>query len=173
MEIVIEEPLTEKLSFEWSAIASVPSDISVRLTVPGAGLEIVGVFKGRNNANLPIAIGIHHEAPDTKSRVTLRGILKDQSSADIKITAFLQKGASGADAAIDAKALLLSEDAKAELRPYLEIDEQEVKATHATFVGPLDEEELFYVRSRGLSEEEARKILVDGFLAPVLSSAHA
>jgi len=86
--------------------------------------------------------------------------------------AVLQRGARGADAAINAKALLLSEDAKAQLMPYLEIDEQEVKATHATFVGPLDEEELFYARSRGLNEQEAQKLLIDGFLAPVLSSSH-
>ena len=50
----------------------------------------------------------------------------------------------------------MSEDAKAQLMPYLEIDEQEVKATHTTFVGPLDEEELFYARSRGLTEKEAK-----------------
>ena len=84
----------------------------------------------------------------------------------------MQKGARGADAAINAKALLLSEDAKAQLMPYLEIDEQEVKATHRTFVGPLEEEELFYTRSRGVNEQEAKKLLIDGFLAPVLSSPY-
>ena|SRR3989344_5731473 len=172
MEIIITQPYTKKLAFHWGDTTPTPSDISIRLTVPGAGAQISGIFKGKNNNNVSVVIGIRHEAPGTKSRVVLRGLLHDHATADVKIMAVLQRGARGADAAINAKALLLSEDAKAQLMPYLEIDEQEVKATHATFVGPLDEEELFYARSRGLNEQEAQKLLIDGFLAPVLSSSH-
>ena len=172
MEIIISQSCIEKLEFHWDITTLMPSDISIRLTVPGAGVQISGIFKGEGNNHVPIVIGIYHEAPGTESRVVLRGLVCDRATANVKITAVLQKGARGADAAINAKALLLSKDAKAQLMPYLEIDEQEVKATHATFVGPLDEEELFYARSRGLNEQEAQKLLIDGFLAPVLSSSH-
>jgi len=172
MEIIISQPYIKKLTFYWDGTNSPSSNILIRLTVPGAGVHISGIFRGEKNNNVSLVIGIRHEASSTQSRVVLRGLLCDRATADVKITAVLQKGARGADAAIDAKALLLSEDAKAQLMPYLEIDEQEVKATHRTFVGPLEEEELFYTRSRGVNEQEAKKLLIDGFLAPVLSSPY-
>src|SRR3989338_106418 len=112
MEIIISQPYIKKLTFYWDGTNSPSSNILIRLTVPGAGVHISGIFRGEKNNNVSLVIGIRHEASSTQSRVVLRGLLCDRATADVKITAVSQKGARGADAAIDAKALLLSRRCK-------------------------------------------------------------
>ncbi|OHA48123.1 MAG: hypothetical protein A2806_00595 [Candidatus Terrybacteria bacterium RIFCSPHIGHO2_01_FULL_48_17] len=162
MEIVIRRPQTQKLKYQWRGRKA--HNIIIRLVAAKAGVELSGTFIAKKNDSLPISISIHHEAPETKSRIFVRGIAQDRSVVSFRANARLKKGARKADAAINAKALLLSQNARCELQPDLEIDEQEVRATHTTFVGPLDEEEIFYLQSRGVSEEKAKELLIKGFL---------
>ena len=79
----------------------------------------------------------------------------------------IKKGAKNTDTFFREDALLLSDTAKAEAIPSLEIDENEVKAGHASTVGPVDEEQLFYLTSRGITRKEAESLVVRGFLFPV------
>ena len=68
--------------------------------------------------------------------------------------------------------LLLSPDAEADSIPNLEIDNNEVRCTHGAAIGPVDEEKLFYLRSRGLGEELAKKKIVEGFFEPMIQRVH-
>ena len=81
----------------------------------------------------------------------------------------IRKGAKNTDTFFREDALLLSDTAKAEASPSLEIDENEVKAGHASTVGPVDEEQLFFLMSRGIIQKQARKLIVKGYFAGIMS----
>lgn len=166
-EITVTERGARKLDYLWGSGNNAPRTILVRLVVAGAELVLRGFFFTRAQEELAVRIEVRHEAPQTKSRVVLRGIAKDASFARVHEVAILQKGARGAEAHVEAKAILGSDQARAELEPYLEIDEDEVRATHSAWVGPLEEDERFYLMSRGLSSAKADALLLAAFLAPV------
>ncbi|OHA53470.1 MAG: hypothetical protein A2991_01365 [Candidatus Terrybacteria bacterium RIFCSPLOWO2_01_FULL_58_14] len=166
-EITVIEREVRKLDYLWDSGNSAPRAILVRLVAAGAEVALRGFFFTRAREELAVRIEVRHEAPQTKSRVVLRGIAKDASSARIHEVAILQKGAKGAEAHVEAKAILTSDQARAELEPYLEIDEDEVRATHSAWVGPLEEDERFYLMSRGFSPAKADALLLAAFLAPV------
>ena len=163
-EIVVHVPHQKKLALNWGSGFQSPRNLRVRLVAPGAGIVLSGRFKAQHSEMLALVIEVMHEAPETKSRIVVRGLAKDRAQVNFHANARLLKGAKRADASIDARALLLSDEARCELQPDLEIDEQEVRATHSTFVGPLDEEEIFYLQSRGVPEEKAKELLIAGFL---------
>ncbi|OHA47136.1 MAG: hypothetical protein A3A80_00920 [Candidatus Terrybacteria bacterium RIFCSPLOWO2_01_FULL_44_24] len=147
-----------------------PAKISQVLKKKGESVEILGVFIGQGDEKRNLNVEVQHAADNTKSRVIVRGILSDKANIDFRGNVKIDKGARGSDAHLEAKAILLSEQARGRLEPYLEIDENDVRATHATYAGPLDENEIFYVRSRGLSQSEAQKLLVEGFLKIVVKN---
>lgn len=133
-------------------------------------LDLRGAFFARGKESLPLRIEVVHEAPRTKSNIILRGLVEDQAYAEVHAFAILKKGAKGAQTHVEAKALLRSEHARAKLEPYLEIDEDDVRVTHAASVKPLEEEEIFYLMSRGLSRVSAEELLLKSFFSPVAAA---
>jgi Fe-S cluster assembly scaffold protein SufB len=144
--------------------------LRIRLLNEGAEVELFGAFVVCAENALSLRIEVLHEAPKTKSRIVLRGLVAEQGIARVHEIATIRKGAAGAETHVEAKAILLSEQAKAELEPYLEIEEDEVRATHSASVRPLEEEEIFYLTTRGLSRAAAQRLLIEAFFRPV---AHA
>lgn len=143
---------------------------SVMLVGEGSAYEEHNVFYGTGQQGFGIASTVTNDAPRTKAAVLMHGVLDHNARSSCTATMRIAKGAQGAESRLAQHVLLLSKDAKAENFPYLEIEENDVSAGHAATVRPLDEEQLFYLRSRGIPENEARRILLMAFLTPFLSA---
>ncbi|MFH1145460.1 MAG: SufD family Fe-S cluster assembly protein [bacterium] len=137
--------------------------LTVRLVGRKSRAEIVMPMVIKEDKQLTALITVMHEAPETYARVAVKAAIYAKGSLSLDGRLVIRKEAKGGDSYLLAKALLLSADAMAELKPYLEIATDDVKASHGASVGRLDEEQLFYLRSRGLEKEEAERILLAGF----------
>lgn len=146
------------------------NEITVDVTLAGRGaqLKLLGLFLQHNHQNVTFKVNVVHKAPDTISRVDIRAVLYGHASFDNDGMIRIDRGAKKADGFYNSKVLLF-DDAKGRSVPSLEIDENELKAGHASSVGRPSEQELFYLRSRGLSKEAAEKLIVSGFFAPILA----
>ena len=126
-------------------------------------------FLGHGSESFTSNTTVVHVAPKTTSRTLLRGVLRDASRAYVRGMVKIEPGAKGSQAGFEARALMLSKHCRAECVPDLEIAENDVLgATHAASVAPVDEEQLFYLMSRGLTEAEASTMIVNGFVEPLI-----
>ncbi len=110
-----------------------------------------------------------HNAPDSTGSTQARGVLKGESQSIFKGMIKIVNAAKNSKSYLAHHAMLLERTAKSDGIPSLEIDNNEVRATHSASVAQIDEEQLFYLMARGLSPDEARKMVVLGFFEPVLS----
>lgn len=153
--------------FIWINGEETVIDVNIQLVKEGGDVHIVGIFLGSGNHQVTFNTTVLHKAPKTKSRTTIRGVFYDHAGINNDGMITIQKGAKGADGYFASK-ILLFDDAKGRSVPSLEIDENDLKAGHASTVGRPDDNQLFYLRSRGLSEKEAEKLIVTGFFDPVI-----
>ncbi|MDO8486767.1 MAG: SufD family Fe-S cluster assembly protein [Candidatus Curtissbacteria bacterium] len=114
-----------------------------------------------------LEIYITHAAPNTKSNVNVRAVLRGKSTFAFKGNVKIEKGAKGADAYLRSDALLFDDAKMGDDTPALEILEPDVKAGHAATIGKVDEEMIFYLMSRGLSRDSAEKLIIQGFIGPM------
>ena len=108
---------------------------------------------------------MHHLAPNTNSVQKWRGVLDEESQSNFHGLINIAHGAKKSDGRQEHKAIILSEKAKVNAKPYLEIYEKEVKCSHGASVGKLDENAMFYLRSRGIILPEAKQIMITSFLS--------
>jgi Fe-S cluster assembly protein SufD len=108
-----------------------------------------------------------HRSPNTRSDLLFKAALDDQSHASYTGVIVIDRGAQRSDAYQANRNLLLNEGARADTEPMLEIEADDVRCTHGATVGPIDEEQLFYARSRGLQVDAASRLIVEGFFAEV------
>ncbi|KKR29744.1 MAG: SufBD protein [Candidatus Woesebacteria bacterium GW2011_GWA1_39_8] len=144
-------------------------EYDIKLAGRGAEVTLLMLLFGDGNKNLATNINVLHDAPDTKSRVVVKGALNDASHVDFEGLVKIEPGAKHANAWLAAHLLLLSEQAGGRAVPKLEITENDVKAGHASTVGKVNDMELFYLMSRGLSKEASTGLIVQGFLESLLS----
>jgi Fe-S cluster assembly protein SufD len=109
-----------------------------------------------------------HLAPHTTSNLLLKSAVKGYSQSIFAGLVRMPREAQQSDAFQEARALLLSEHAKADAIPKLEIVASDVRCTHAGAIGQVDAEQKFYLMSRGITEEEAEHLIVTGFFEPAL-----
>ncbi|HWG66271.1 MAG TPA: Fe-S cluster assembly protein SufD [Rhodanobacteraceae bacterium] len=124
------------------------------------------VLHGRQHADMEVLVT--HRGRDSASNAVWRGVADGRARGVVHGRILVQPGADGADGSFYNKNLLLSPDAEIDTRPALEIYADEVKANHGATVGQLDEKVLFYLRSRGIPLEAARRILVRAFCSVAL-----
>lgn len=113
-------------------------------------------------------VTVEHQVPNSTSRQLFKSIVDDQTRAEFDGTIVVYPNASGTDAEQLNKNLLLSDDARVYTRPQLRIDNDDVKCAHGATVGQLEDEELFYLFSRGIGKDQARSILTYGFAEEIL-----
>lgn len=169
IDIVLGANEEKIVPFVW--INGEETDVTVNATLSGDGatLKIIGIFLGTQNNSITFNTNVIHKASHTKSLTSLRGVFLNRSSFSNDGLVSIFKGAKNTDGYFASK-ILLFDDAKGRSVPSLEIDENEVKAGHASTVGRPDEEQLFYLQSRGLSEKAAEKLIISGFFEPLLLS---
>lgn len=142
--------------------------LDVVLAGENASVEVVGLVMGKGGDEKSLEAYITHAAPNTKSNVNVRAVLRGKSSFDFRGNVKIEKGAKGSNAYLRSDALLFDDAKMGDDTPALEILEPDVKAGHAATVGKVDEQMLFYLMSRGLSKKQAESMLVEGFVQPVL-----
>lgn len=142
--------------------------LTVELVGDRAAVEIgqALMLSGRRHADLQLAV--HHRGRDARSDVVARGVADQRGRGVFRGALIVAHGADGADAALSSKNLLLSAEAEIDTQPVLEIDADEVKAAHGATVGQLDPVALFYLRSRGVPELAARRMLTQAFCREAL-----
>ncbi|TAN03585.1 MAG: Fe-S cluster assembly protein SufD [Rhodanobacteraceae bacterium] len=143
-------------------------EIRAELSGARARFESRGAFVLHDRQHADMEVLVTHRGRDTFSNAVWRGVASDRARGVVHGRILVQPGADGADGSFYNKNLLLSTSAEIDTRPALEIYADEVKANHGATVGQLDENVLFYLRSRGVPLEVARRILVRAFCAVTL-----
>ncbi len=138
-------------------------ELNVRLEGDNARLVANGVLLAGGKRHVDTRLGIEHAARDTSCELTWRGLGTGRGRVVFHGGILIREGADGSDAMLSNKNLLLSEDAEIDTQPVLEIHADEVKAAHGATVGRLDANALFYLRSRGLPEDQAQQLLTAAF----------
>jgi Fe-S cluster assembly protein SufD len=137
--------------------------IDVRMAQEGAECWVDGLYHVGSGQHADTHSAIDHAAPRCTSHQLYKGILDGDARAVFNGKVFVRHGAQGTDARQTNKNLLLSPDARVDTKPQLEIFADDVKCAHGATVGQLEEEELFYLKSRGLHDDLARNLLTYGF----------
>lgn len=140
----------------------------VTLDGKGASADIFGVYLMDQKQHIDNQVFIDHAKPDCYSNELFKGILDDEASAVFNGHILVRKDAQRTNAYQNNRNILMTDDAKANAKPFLEIYADDVKCSHGATVGQLDPEQLFYLRSRGICEANARLLLLYAFAAEVI-----
>lgn len=141
---------------------------NVKFTAEGAEAWVDGLYMLGGEQHSDTHSVIDHTVPNCLSHQTYKGVLNDKSRAVFNGKVFVRLNASGTDAQQSNKNLLLSNDARVDTKPQLEIFNDDVKCSHGATVGQLEDEELFYLLTRGLPETLAKNLLTYGFAEEII-----
>ena len=144
-------------------------DLNARLLGSGAHSDMLGLYFGDEDQHFDHNTSQDHVAPDTGSDLLYKGALDERSRAAFRGIIRVHPDAQRTDAYQTNRNLLLSDEARADSLPNLEIEADDVKCSHGASVGQLDSEALFYLLSRGLSQQQAERLVVLGFLGDVMT----
>ena len=133
----------------------------------GASSNDSEVIFGNNEQSFDIQTNVIHESPSTEGRVVEKSILRNKSKSLFKGMIRIKENATKSNSFLSGRSILLDKDAKSDAIPGLEIFTNDVKATHSASVAQIDEEQIFYLKTRCLSHEEAERTIVEGFLEPL------
>ena len=148
---------------------SIEHSLEIHLDGHGASLDLAGAWRCSSDERVRLQVIVRHNAPGCTSGQLFKGVVAGSARAEFDGLVYVAPGAVKTEARQQSHSLLLSEGAFAEARPQLEIYADDVQCSHGATTGYLNPEELFYMRSRGIPEEEARTMQVEAFLAPVLN----
>jgi Fe-S cluster assembly protein SufB len=138
----------------------------IQLLGEGARGEILSVAFAGVDQHQDAGAKVIHAAPRTSSRITSKSVSKDNGRASYRGLVKIHKNAEGSKVSVECDALLIGSDARSDTYPTMEIDSEKVRVEHEARVSKVAEEQLFYLTSRGLSEDEARLLIVNGFMEP-------
>lgn len=142
---------------------------TVVLAGPGASAEALGLYFATGDQHFEHRVVSRHEAPNAYSNLLYKGAIQDKAHTVFYGNLIVRPAASGTDAYQTNRNLVLTEGARADTIPFLEIETAEVKCSHAGAVGRVDDEHLFYLESRGVPRDIAKKLIVLGFIQEVLA----
>ena len=142
--------------------------MDTRLAGEGADARVTGAYAPHGRQHIDFDTTQEHAAPNTTSDLAFRGVLQGRSTAVWKGNIIVDPGAQKTDAFQESRNLLISKRAHADAIPGLEIQANDVRCTHAAAVAQVDPEQLFYLRSHGLADPTARRLVIEGFLAELV-----
>lgn len=145
------------------------TQLGFNLTASGASAKLDGLYVGKQNSHIDNVSEVLHSAAHTKSSQLYKGILADESRAVFNGKIRIIKDAQQVEALQLNKNLLLSENAEVDTRPQLQIDADDVRCSHGATIGQLDEDEVFYLQSRGIHRADAEHMLAKAFVGDVIS----
>ncbi len=155
---------------DWSAIwlggKLVQSKTETYLRGEGAEATDSQVFFGTQRQHIDLTSNLRHLVPNTQGFVFIQGVLKDRARAVLQGLIRIEPGAQNTNSYLEEHALLLNRGTHADTEPALEIEADEVRASHAATVSKIEDDQVFYLQTRGLSRPEAVKLIARGFLTP-------
>lgn len=163
--------------FEGGTMEWVDSNLGSKVTMkypscyliePGAHGEILSMAFAGKGQQQDAGGKMIHFAPNTSSKITSKSISKDGGRASYRGLLKVLKGSAGSKSNVVCDALLLDPQSRSDTYPSIEIDEEDVTVGHEASVSKVGEEQLFYLMSRGLNEEEAMTMVVSGFIEPLV-----
>ena len=153
-------------------LPGVSCDLHMNVELKGEGAEanVYGAYVCGADERVKIAVDMRHDVPHCNSRQLFKGIAGGSSRVDFYGKIIVAKDAQRTEAYQENHNILLSDAAKVDTKPQLEIYADDVKCSHGATIGRLNEEEQFYMRSRGISLEDAKVLQMISFIAPVLEN---
>jgi Fe-S cluster assembly protein SufD len=139
-----------------------------RIKSPGVDLNIYGLFVGHKSDNFQLKTNQYHLAPSSISNLLIKGVFADESKFIYQGLIKIEKAGQKSHAYQKNKNLILSEKVYVDSRPFLEILANDVFCTHGSTTGKINEESLFYLKSRGLNQKVAEKLYVSGFIQEIV-----
>lgn len=160
----------EKL--DWTLVClpgtSAVVDLAISLDGPGAELDLAGLYLCPGSENVRMNVSVRHNSGGCISHQLFKGIVGGTARAEFDGLIYVARDAQKTKAYQQSHSILLSAGAWAESKPQLEIYADDVECSHGATTGFLGENELFYMRSRGIPEKDARRLQIISFLSPVL-----
>ncbi|GAA0470318.1 Fe-S cluster assembly protein SufD [Halococcus dombrowskii] len=144
------------------------SSVETRLLGDGAESQIIGAFFGHDDQHFDVASRVWHEAEHTTADLVTRGVLDDEARSVYEGVQDVGTEAWNTNSYQRENTLMLSDESEADASPKLIINNHDTEASHSATVGQVDQQDLFYMTSRGVSPRAARNMLVEGFFVPVL-----
>jgi Fe-S cluster assembly protein SufB len=141
---------------------------SAVLREKGARAEFLSITFAGKGQKKETGSKVFHLAPETKSRILSKSIVKSGGYTAYRGLVHVSKGAKGSTSSVKCDALLLDDLSESATYPYVELSEDDTEVTHEATVSKIEEEKLFYLMSRGLSENEAKAMITRGFMEPVM-----
>ena len=141
---------------------------SVYLMEPGAHGEILSLAFAGDGQHQDAGGKVIHVAPDTSSAIVSKSVSRGSGRTSYRGLLKVEEGAAGSSSTVRCDALLLDEHSRSDTYPTMEVDEERVNIGHEASVSKLGDDQLFYLMSRGLTEEEAGKMVVNGFVEPIV-----
>ena len=168
----VEVQSGEKAEMILLVLPGVSCDIRLDVKLAGEGSEanIYGAYVCGGEEKVKIAVDMHHDLPHCNSRQLFKGIAGGTSKVDFYGKIIVAKDAQRTEAYQENHNILLTDGAKVDTKPQLEIYADDVKCSHGATIGRLNEEEQFYMRSRGITLEDAKVLQMISFIAPVLEN---
>ena len=162
-------------AYEGATVEWIDGNIGSKLTMKYPGIYLMGrkaygetlsiAFAGKNQ-HQDTGAKMVHLAPDTTSKITSKSVSRANGRSTYRGLLRVRKGATNVKSTVRCDALLLDETSKTDTYPYMEINQEDATVTHEATVGKIGDEQIFYLMSRGFSEEEALSLIVNGFMEP-------
>ena len=162
-------------AYEDARVEWIDGNIGSKLTMKYPGIYLLGprahgetlsvAFAGKNQ-HQDTGAKMVHLAPSTTSRITSKSVSKGNGRTTYRGLLHVAKGATNVKASVRCDALLLDDISKTDTYPYMEINQEDATVTHEATVGKIGDEQIFYLMSRGFSEEDALTLIVNGFIEP-------
>jgi FeS assembly protein SufD len=143
------------------------SKVDSNMSGTGSSAEDVEIIFGNTTQSFDITSNLNHIGSHSRGRVLVKSVMRDKSKSLFKGMIKIGKDAKASESYLAGHAILLDKDAKSDAIPGLEIETNEVKATHSASVAQLDEAQIFYLMCRGLDRDSAKREIVSGFLEPL------
>lgn len=143
--------------------------LSVIFEKPGISAEVLGAFKLSEGQKIDIKTESIHKVPNTQCFVHIKGVLFDDSGSNYVGKIVIEKGAQQTSSYLEDNILVVGENTENISQPILEIEADDVKASHGATTGRIDPGQVFYLKSRGLSDQETQNTIVEGFFESLLA----
>jgi Fe-S cluster assembly protein SufD len=145
------------------------SDIRSELEGNGSNSDMKVITVGTGSQRMSLTTNARHIGKASESNMITRAVMTEEATAIMTGVTKIEKGATKANGEQTERVLMLSPKARGDANPILLIDEDDVKAGHAASVGQVNEEQLYYLMSRGISRKDAERLIIHGFLNPVVA----
>jgi Fe-S cluster assembly protein SufD len=146
-----------------------PVKLEIIFDKPGVSCHLIGLYVLNEGEKLDLETSASHLVRNTSCLQDVRGILKDNSNSRYIGSILIEKEAFQTESFLDDNVLVLGEGTKNQADPTLEIKNNDVKASHGSTTGRINEDEVFYLMARGLSKKEAENLIVEGFFEKLLN----